>query len=115
MVSMGVLLAWNVAPRAFPVRAHLLLGAAPLALIALASLIYQATRRPRPLEIVKAVVLAAAFLFWAANQLLPDSAHATLLNDLAIALFVLDVFLSIIGWPPAGLGRPDREPLDPLP
>ena len=60
-------------------------------------------------------LVLAAFLLWAANQLLADSAHATLLNDLAIALFVLDVFLSIIGWPPAGLGRPDREPLDPLP
>jgi hypothetical protein len=50
------------------------------------------------------VVLAAAFLFWAANQLFSESPHAVLLNDLAIALFVLDVFLSIVGMPPA-LGR----------
>jgi hypothetical protein len=34
-----------------------------------------------------------------ANQLWPDLPQATLFNDIAIALFVLDVFLVIIGWP----------------
>ena len=33
-------------------------------------------------------------------QLWPDFHQATLFNDLAIALFVLDVFLVILGWPP---------------
>lgn len=101
MASVGALLAWDAFPQAFPPRAHLLLGATPLALIAVSSLVYHATKRPRPLETIKAVVLAAAFLFWAANQLLPDIAHATLLNDLAVTLFVLDVFLTIVGWPPS--------------
>src|ERR1035441_3656239 len=41
-----------------------------------------------------------ASLFWAANQFWPDSPQATLYNDIAIALFVLDVFLVMIGWPP---------------
>jgi hypothetical protein len=49
--------------------------------------------------ILKAMMLAVAFLFWAANQLWPDLPQATLFNDIAIALFVLDVFLVIIGWP----------------
>jgi hypothetical protein len=44
-------------------------------------------------------MLAVAFLFWAANQLWPDLRQATLFNDIAIALFVLDVFLVMIGWP----------------
>ena len=51
------------------------------------------------MEMVKAVMLALAFLFWAANQLWPDLPQATLFNDIAIALFVLDVFLVIVGWP----------------
>jgi hypothetical protein len=38
---------------------------------------------------------------WAANQLWPSLHQATLFNDIAIALFVLDVFLVIIGWPAA--------------
>jgi hypothetical protein len=50
---------------------------------------------------VKAILLAVAFLFWAANQLWPELPQATLFNDLAIALFVLDVFLTMIGWPAA--------------
>jgi hypothetical protein len=99
--SAAGLLVWDAVPQAFPARAHVLLGSAPLALIAVASLVYQAARRPSRLEMVKAVILATAFLFWAANQLLPDVAPATLFNDLAIALFVLDVFLLILGWPPS--------------
>jgi hypothetical protein len=56
-------------------------------------------------EFVKAIVLAAAFLFWAANQLWPDLRQATLFNDIAIALFVLDVLLVMIGWPVVSPGE----------
>lgn len=69
-------------------------------MIAVAYLVYQAEHRPAALELVKAVLLAVAFLFWGANQLWPRSRPATLFNDIAIALFVLDVFLVIMGWPP---------------
>jgi Flp pilus assembly protein protease CpaA len=48
---------------------------------------------------MKAVMLAVAFLFWAVNQLWPDLRQATFFNDIAIALFVLDVFLVMVGWP----------------
>jgi hypothetical protein len=83
----------------FPLRAHDILGALPLAMIAFAYLAYQAAHRPAPMEVVKAALLAIAFLFWAANQLWPDIPQAMLFNDIAIALFVLDVFLVMIGWP----------------
>ena len=68
-------------------------------MIAFAYLVYQAAHRPALLEVVKAVLLAIAFLFWAANQLWPDLRQATLFNDIAIALFVFDVFLVMVGWP----------------
>ncbi len=99
LASVAVLLAWDAVPRLFPARAHDVLAAFPLALIAVAYLVYQTAHRPARLEIVKAVLLAIAFLFWAANQLWPDLRPATLFNDIAIALFVLDVFLVMIGWP----------------
>jgi hypothetical protein len=99
LASVVVLLVWDVAPQLFPARAHDLLAAFPLAMIALAYLVYQAAHRPARLEVVKAVLLAVAFLFWAANQLWPALPQATLFNDIAIALFVLDVFLVMIGWP----------------
>ena len=97
--SVAVLLVWDVAPSLFPPRAHNLLGALPLALIAIAYLVYQSIRRPGLAELFKALLLALAFFFWAANQCWPDSPRATLYNDVAIALFVLDVFFVLIGWP----------------
>jgi hypothetical protein len=99
LASVVVLLVWDAAPGLFPTRAHDVLGAFPLAMIAVAYLAYQAAHRPARLELVKAVMLAVAFCFWAANQLWPDIPQSTLCNDIAIALFVLDVFLVMIGWP----------------
>jgi len=75
------------------------LAAFPLAAIAVAYLVYQAERRPAPREFFKAVLLAMAFLCWAANQFWPSWRQATVLNDIAIALFVFDIFLVMIGWP----------------
>jgi hypothetical protein len=99
LASVVVLLAWDAFPRLFPARAHDVLAAFPLALIAVAYLLYQSAHRPARLEVVKAVMLAVAFLFWAANQFWPDLSHATQFNDIAIGLFVLDVFLVMVGWP----------------
>lgn len=99
LATLAVLLAWDAFPARFPPRAHDVLSAVPLVLIALAYLAYQVVHRLAPLELLKAIMLAVAFLFWAANQLWPDIPQATLFNDIAIALFVLDVFLVIIGWP----------------
>jgi len=101
LLSLVVLVIWDVGPSLFPARAHDLLGALPLALIAVAYLAHQAVLRPGCKDVVKAILLAVAFLFWAANQLWPDLPQATLFNDLAIALFVLDVFLTMSGWPAA--------------
>lgn len=99
LASTAALFAWDVFPRLFPVGAHNVLGASPLFMIALAYLLYQSAHRPVPMEVVKAVLLAIAFLFWAANQMWPDLPQATLFNDIAIGLFVFDVFLVMIGWP----------------
>ncbi|HXJ18869.1 MAG TPA: hypothetical protein VMT03_01445 [Polyangia bacterium] len=94
-----LLLVWDTHPERFPNHAHDWLGAVPLAAIAVAYLVYQSAGRPSPAEWLRAGLLALAFLLWAGNQLWPDSARATLLNDLAIGLFVLDVFFAIVAWP----------------
>ena len=101
LADVAVLLMWDAFPGLFPPRSHDVLAAFSLAMIACAYLAYQVLHRPAVREFAKAVLLALAFLFWAANQYWPDSRLATLFNDLAIALFVLDVFLVMIGWPPA--------------
>jgi hypothetical protein len=99
LISVALLFLWHGFPKAFPQRAHDVLGALPLALTASAYIVFQALRRPSAAELVKAILLAAAFLLWAANQFWPDATPATLFNDLAIGLFVLDVFLVVVGWP----------------
>jgi len=98
LASVGVLLVWDMLPGLFPAGAHEFLAAFPLAMIACACLVYEAVRRPARSELVKAILLACAFLFWAANQLWPASHQATLFNDIAIALFVFDVFLATYPW-----------------
>ena len=101
LVSVAVLLLWDARPGLFPARAHGLLAAFPLALIAGAGLVYEALHQPSRAELVKAILLACAFLFWAANQFWPGFHLATLFNDIAIGLFVCDVFLAMISRPAA--------------
>jgi MFS superfamily sulfate permease-like transporter len=100
LAAVAVLLVWDAFPDFFPSRSHDVLAAFSLAMIAFAYLVYQVLHRPPTRELAKAIMLAVAFLFWAANQYWPDSPRATLFNDVAIALFVLDVFLVMVGWPP---------------
>src|SRR5215472_8916930 len=99
LASVAVLLASDIVPNRFPANAHAVLGALPLAMVAITYLVSRSVHRPPWRELVKAILVAAAFAFWAANQLWPNSDLATLWNDIAIALFVLDVFLVIVGWP----------------
>jgi hypothetical protein len=99
VVTLVPLLVWDRSPELFPDGAHEALAAIPLALIAVAYVVHEAMRRAGPRELAKAGLLAAAFLFWAANQFWPDHPLSTLFNDIAIALFVLDVFLAILGRP----------------
>src|SRR5262249_20651082 len=106
LASAGLLLVWNLVPRVFPAGAHDMLGAVPLVSIAVAYLSYEAMRGGRAKERLKAVLLALAFFFWAANQLWPNAPRARLFNDVAVALFVLDMFLVIHGWPKR---FPDKE------
>jgi len=96
LATVALLLVWDVSPRRFPTKAHDTLAALPLALIAVAWVAHRLTQRPTRSEIGRALVLAAAFLFWAANQFWPDSPQATLFNDLAVALFVIDVWLTMM-------------------
>jgi hypothetical protein len=76
--------------------ARRVVSALPLIAIALACLAFHATWTPEPLDLLKRVLLSAAFLFWAANQLFPTAGWAPVANDVAIALFVMD--LALILW-----------------
>ena len=60
--------------------------------------------RPRPLELLKRVMLAAAFLLWGIVQLMPAGNLASELGNLVIALYVID--LGLIIWTDLEKNRP---------
>jgi hypothetical protein len=99
LVSAAMLLVMDAYPQLLPADARDLLGALPLVFIAVAYLAYEFIRRPGKAELFKATLLALAFLFWAGNQFWSESKWAAPMNDIAIALFVLDVFFVMVGWP----------------
>jgi hypothetical protein len=109
LAGAAVLLVQDAFPRLLPMRGHDALAAFTLAMIAVAYLIYQLTHWPAMPEFARAAMLAAAFLFWAANQFWPNLPSATLFNDIAIGLFVFDVFLAMLGWPPSLADRSFAE------
>jgi hypothetical protein len=100
LAGVALLLGQDAAPQLFPAPSHAVLAALSLAMIACAYLVFEIAHGPAAMALAKASVLAAAFLFWAANQLWPGLPQAQLFNDVAIGLFVLDVFLTMAGWPP---------------
>jgi hypothetical protein len=72
---------------------HAPVSAAPLLFIGAAYLSFQVLTRPKPLDLFKAVILSSAFILWGIDQLLPLGWGATILGDVVITLFVLD-----LGW-----------------
>ena len=99
LAAVALLFVEDAAPRLLPARSHDVLAAFSLAMIALAYMVFQLAHRRPAAELLKTTLLAAAFLFWAANQFWPNLPQASLFNDIAIGLFVLDVFFVIAGWP----------------
>jgi peptidoglycan/LPS O-acetylase OafA/YrhL len=67
------------------------ISAAPLFFIGFSLLILQAIRRPRWSELLKSLLLAAAFLLWGVVQLMPTSPLSRFLGHVVIALYVLDL------------------------
>jgi hypothetical protein len=75
---------------------HLPLSALPLLLAGSSYVILQAILRPRSLELLKRLMLGAAFLLWGTVQLMPASDWSAELGNVVIALYVLD--LGLIIW-----------------
>lgn len=99
LAAVVLLYVGDARPRLLPAGSHDALAAFSLAMIALAYMVFQLMHRRPAAELLKTTLLAAAFLFWAANQFWPNLPQASLFNDIAIGLFVLDVFFVIVGWP----------------
>jgi hypothetical protein len=71
------------------------LAAFPLLLAGSSYVLLQAIVRPRPLELLKRLMLGSAFLLWGITELMPSGPLATELGNLVIALYVVDLGLMI--------------------
>jgi hypothetical protein len=73
--------------------AHAPISAAPLLFIGAASLVFQVYTRPKPLDLLKSLIVSAAFILWGIDQLLPSGWGQVTLGDMVITLYVID-----LGW-----------------
>jgi hypothetical protein len=71
------------------------LSALPLLLAGSSYMVLQVILRPRPLELLKRLMLGCAFLLWGVTQLMAASNLATELGNVVIALYVVDLGLMI--------------------
>jgi hypothetical protein len=86
----GILLLSNIAST--PDRLHAYLSSAPLAIAGIGYAILQLRAGARGGTLYKRLLLAATFVIWAVDQLLPSGRLATLIGDVVIAAYVLDLF-----------------------
>lgn len=86
----GVLLLSNL--RLVPSEIHSYLSAAPLALAGIGYAVLQIRKRPARGTLFKRLLLAATFILWAVDQMLPAGRVATFIGDVVIAAYVLDLF-----------------------
>jgi hypothetical protein len=86
----GILLLSNIPVT--PDRLHAYLSSAPLAIAGIGYAILQLRAGARRAALYKRLLLAATFVIWAVDQLLPSGRLATLIGDVVIAAYVLDLF-----------------------
>lgn len=90
LVFAGVLVLSNLI--SIPVAWHSYLSSLPLALAGLGYALLQFRLKPPRQTLLKRLLLAATFVMWAIDQLLPAGPLATSIGDLVIAAYVLDLF-----------------------
>jgi hypothetical protein len=73
-------------------RSHAYLSSLPLAIAGIGYAILQLRAGPPRGTLFKRLLLAATFVIWAVDQLLPSGRLATLIGDVVIAAYVLDLF-----------------------
>ncbi len=96
----AILLLRDVLPHGLSFLAHAPVSAAPLLFIGGASLTFLLVTRPKPLDLLKALLVSLAFILWGIDQLLPVGWLATTVGDVVITLYVID-----LGWMMAAILR----------
>ena len=94
--SLGLLIG-DVGRGTLPPISAAVASAAPLLLVGTSFLFVQPILRPRLLELLKNVMLAATFLLWGTIQFMPQNAMSIRLGNVVIAFYVLDLAWVTLG------------------
>jgi hypothetical protein len=78
--------------RGLPEHAHAYLSSLPLALAGVGYALLQIALRPARGKLMKRLLLAATFVGWAVDQMLPAGRLALFIGDTVIAAYVLDLY-----------------------
>ena len=71
---------------------HTWLSSLPLALIGIAYAVLQIRLKPDRATLAKRLLLAGTFILWAIDQFLPSGKLATLVGDIVVSAYVIDLF-----------------------
>lgn len=88
MKDTGVTLPWGISQTT--------ISAASLMLVGGALLIAQTLIHPQKMELMRNILLSAAFILWGFVQLLPSTTSSKKLGDIVVALYVIDVAWTIL-------------------
>lgn len=75
-----------------PTQLHGYLSCLPLAIAGIGYATLQFLRRPPLGTMLKRLLLAATFVLWAIDQLLPTGKLATFIGDVVVAAYILDLY-----------------------
>jgi hypothetical protein len=78
--------------RLAPASIHTWLSSIPLAAIGAAYAVLQIRLKPDGRTLAKRLLLAGTFILWAVDQFLPAGRLATLVGDIVVSAYVLDLF-----------------------
>jgi hypothetical protein len=92
LAAAALLLASIFMPVPSHTRLHPWISAVPLALAGVGYALFQLQLRPSRAVLLKRLLLAAAFVFWAIDQVMPAGRVAVFIGDAVIAAYVLDLF-----------------------
>src|SRR5579872_7009152 len=95
LLASAALLMLDFAPSILSGLRHAPASAAPLLLIGLSYIALQPLARPSPMELLQRLMLGSAFVLWGIDQLLPPGPAATIIGDVVITLYVIDLGLII--------------------
>jgi uncharacterized membrane protein len=71
---------------------HTWLSALPLALIGVAYALLLIRVRPDAVTLAKRLILAGTFILWAFDQFLPPGRFSTIVSDIVVSAYVLDLY-----------------------